>query len=73
MPLYEHGYNITKEHQLAIGARRVEWLDFPIWTWLHQKQFILNRVAQTSDLVAINHPAHGVHRAVTSAISPAIT
>ncbi len=56
LPLYEHGYNITKEHQLAIGARRVEWLDFPIWTWLNQKQFVLNRVAQTSDLVAINHP-----------------
>lgn len=56
LPLYEHGYNISKEHQLAIGARRVEWLDFPIWTWLHQKQFILNRVAETTDLVAINHP-----------------
>jgi hypothetical protein len=56
LPLYEHGYNITKEHQLAIGARRVEWLDFPIWTWLNQKQFVLNRVGETSDLVAINHP-----------------
>ena len=56
LPLYEHGYNITKEHQLAIGARRVEWLDFPVWTWLDQKQFILNRVAETSDLLAINHP-----------------
>jgi len=57
MPIYEHGYNITKEHQLAIGARRVEWLDFPLWTGLSQKQFMLNRVAQTSDLLAINHPA----------------
>jgi hypothetical protein len=56
IPLYEHGYNISKEHQLAIGARQVEWLDFPLWTWLNQKQFILNRVARTADLVAINHP-----------------
>ena len=56
MPLYEHGYNISKEHQLAIGARRVEWLDFPLWTGRHQKQFILYRVARTADLVAINHP-----------------
>jgi hypothetical protein len=56
MPLYEHGYNISKEHQLAIGAERVEWLDFPLWTWLNQKQYILNRVASTSALVAINHP-----------------
>ena len=38
LPLYEHGYNISKEHQLAIGAERVEWLDFPFWTWLNQKQ-----------------------------------
>ncbi len=30
LPLYEHGYNISKRHQLAIGARRVEWLDFPL-------------------------------------------
>ena len=56
MPLYEHGYNIRKEHQLAVGAQRVEWLDFPFWTWLNQKQYVLNRVAATSALVAINHP-----------------
>jgi hypothetical protein len=56
LPLYEHGYNISKEHQLAIGAKRVEWIDFPFWTWLNQKQYIINRVASTSALVAINHP-----------------
>lgn len=56
MPLYEHGYNISKEHQLAIGAQRVEWLDFLLWTWINQKQFVLNQVASTSALVAINHP-----------------
>ncbi len=56
MPLYEHGYNITKEHQLAVGAHRVEWLDFPLWTWRSQKQFMLDRVARTTDLVGINHP-----------------
>jgi hypothetical protein len=56
MPLYEHGYNISKEHQLAVGAERVEWLDFLLWTWINQKQFILNCVAGTTALVAINHP-----------------
>jgi hypothetical protein len=56
LPLYEHGYNISKEHQLAVGAHRVEWLDFPLWTGRNQKQFILNRVARTTDLVGINHP-----------------
>src|SRR5262245_10437388 len=30
IPIYEHGYNLGKRHQLAIGARSVEWLDFPL-------------------------------------------
>ena len=56
LPLYEHGYNIAKAHQLAIGATRVEWLDFPLWQTLSQKQFLLNRVARTAALTVINHP-----------------
>ena len=44
LPLYEHGFNIAKAHQLAIGARGVEWLDFPLWQTVNQKQFILHRV-----------------------------
>ena len=59
IPLYEHGYNIAKIHQLAIGARRVVWLDFPFWQTLDQKQFIIDRVAAASDLVSINHPNTG--------------
>ena len=56
MPIYEHGYNIPKGHQLAIGARSVVWLDFPLWQSLDQKQFIIDRVGATADLVSINHP-----------------
>jgi hypothetical protein len=56
MPLYEHGYNIAKGHQLAIGARSVEWLDFPVWQGRDQKQYIIDRVGATADLVALNHP-----------------
>ena len=59
MPLYEHGFNISKEHQLAVGAREVEWLDFPLGTWINQKQYVLNRVGATSALVAIAHPGTG--------------
>jgi hypothetical protein len=59
IPLYEHGYNILKIHQLAIGARRVVWLDFPFWQTLDQKQFIINRVAADADLVSLNHPNTG--------------
>jgi hypothetical protein len=56
IPAYEHGYNIGKHHQLAIGARQVDWLDFPIWQSRSHLQFIINRVAASSDLVAIVHP-----------------
>lgn len=56
LPLYEHGYNITKNHQLAIGATRVEWFDFPLWQSLHNKQYVINRVARSAELVALVHP-----------------
>jgi hypothetical protein len=56
IPAYEHGYNIGKHHQLAIGAHRVDWLDFPIWQSRSHLQYIINRVAARSDLVAIVHP-----------------
>lgn len=56
LPLYEHGYNIRKRHQLAIGARRVDWLDFPLWQSRSQQQFIIDRVAGTADLVGLTHP-----------------
>jgi hypothetical protein len=56
IPLYEHGYNIPKIHQLAIGARSVVWLDFPFWQTLDQKQYIIDRVGAAAELVSLNHP-----------------
>lgn len=56
LALYEHGYNLSKRHQLAIGARSVDWFDVPLWQSLSQEQFIIDRVAQTADLVALTHP-----------------
>jgi hypothetical protein len=55
--VYEHGYNIGKYHQLAIGAHAVEWFDFLLWQSISQEQYIVNRVAGTADLVAIAHPS----------------
>jgi len=56
MPLYEHGYNIGKHHQLAIGAHHVEWFDFLLWQSVSNEQYIIDRVAETTDLVALAHP-----------------
>ena len=56
LPIYEHGYNIGKRHQLAIGAREVAWLDFPLGQTLSHQQFVIDRVGATADLVALAHP-----------------
>jgi len=56
IPLYEHGYNIGKVHQIVIGADRVDWFDFPLWQLLSHQQFVIHRLAETSALVALAHP-----------------
>jgi hypothetical protein len=57
MPLYEHGYNIGKHHQIAIGAHAVEWFDFPLWQSLSHQQYVIDRVKGKADLVALAHPS----------------
>jgi hypothetical protein len=57
IPIYEHGYNLGKRHQLAIGARRVEWFDFPFVQFTSQRQLILDLLTNSADLVAIAHPS----------------
>ena len=53
---YEHGFNIGKSHQLAIGAHAVEWFDLPLWQSLSHQQYVIDRVKRKADLVALNHP-----------------
>jgi hypothetical protein len=57
LPIYEHGYNVGKRHQLAIGARDVVWFDFPLGQTLSHQQFVIDRVAKSTDLVALAHPS----------------
>lgn len=57
IPVYEHGYNIIKQHQLAIGAHDVEWFDFLLWQSLNHQQYVIDRVKRKADLVALAHPA----------------
>lgn len=57
IPVYEHGYNIGKAHQLAIGARSVDWFDFILWQSTHHEQYVIDRLARTADLVALAHPS----------------
>lgn len=58
VPVYEHGYNLKKTHQLVIGAKRIVWKDYIFPQTLHNKQFILHEMAKdTGNLVVLNHPA----------------
>jgi|KBSSwiStaDraftv2_1062776.scaffolds.fasta_scaffold57622_2 hypothetical protein len=57
MPIYEHGYNINKRHQLAIGAHSVQWFDFLLWQSLSHQQYVIDKVKARTDLVALAHPA----------------
>jgi hypothetical protein len=61
IPLYEHGYNLAKRHQLAIGARAVESFDFPFWQFPSHEQFIIDRVRSKADLVALAHPSRDAY------------
>ena len=57
LPIYEHGFNIGKVHQLAIGARSVDWFDFPLWQTLNNQQYVIDRIKRQADLVSLNHPS----------------
>ena len=58
VPVYEHGYNIKKTHQLVIGAKRVVWKDYVFPQTMHNKQYVLQELARdTNNLVVLNHPA----------------
>lgn len=60
IPVYEHGYNLTKTHQLVIGATKVVQKDFIFPQSIHNKQEILERLsADTSAIVVLNHPSWG--------------
>jgi len=56
IPVYEHGYNYNKTHQLVLGAERVQWLDFQFVQTIHSKQFMLDTLGDDGELTVINHP-----------------
>lgn len=57
IPVYEHGINLKKTHQLVIGANNVEWKDYVFPQTIHNKQHIINKIAEDPNvLIALNHP-----------------
>jgi hypothetical protein len=56
IPVYEHGMNVDKSHQLAIGAERVDYFDVSLWQTRSTRQFIINKLKETASVVCVNHP-----------------
>ena len=57
VPVYEHGYQYYKNHQLVINAKKVSWLDYFFRQTLNNKQFIINHLKKdTSVILTIPHP-----------------
>lgn len=56
VPTYEHGYGIRKTHQVCIGAKKVNWIDYPFYQNIHHKQHIINVLRKNNEIVALAHP-----------------
>ncbi len=56
VPVYEHGYGIFKNHQVCIGASKVDWFDFFFYQTISHKQQVLNKIRENNELVFIAHP-----------------
>ncbi|HET9826057.1 MAG TPA: hypothetical protein VFP87_12035 [Chitinophagaceae bacterium] len=56
IPVYEHGYNIEKVHQLVFGRDPMVYYDISLFQTLDNKQYIINEEKQDSDIVVIAHP-----------------
>lgn len=55
-PVYEHGWNVRKAHQLVFNPAHVVWLDFPFVQTRDQQQYLLDQLSRSAPLVAIAHP-----------------
>lgn len=56
IPVYEHGYNAFKFHQLNIGAKSISWRDYPFFMTISNKQHLIDCLRHNSELIAICHP-----------------
>jgi hypothetical protein len=56
IPVYEHGWNLMKAHNLAINAKKVIYQDFPLFQTTSHQQKNIERLKSNGDIVAIAHP-----------------
>lgn len=59
VPVYEHGFQYYKNHQLVLNAKKVNWQDFPFRQTLNNKQFIIDQLKKDKTvIVSIVHPIY---------------
>jgi len=56
LTVYEQGFNLRKVHFLAVDARRVDWLDYPLLQGRDEEQHRIDRLRASAGLVIIAHP-----------------
>jgi hypothetical protein len=56
LAVYEQGYNVFKSHILVVGARRVDWWDYPLFQGPSEKQDRIDRLHGEGALVILAHP-----------------
>jgi hypothetical protein len=56
LPVYEHGYNIIKVHQVILGKCPVMYYDIFLFQSLDNKQYMINQEKKISPVVAVVHP-----------------
>lgn len=56
LAVYEHGYSLNKSHLLVIGARHVDWWDYPLLEGTDEKQHRIDRLRADGALIVLAHP-----------------
>ncbi len=57
IPVYEHGYNLGKSHQLVLNSGKTTFFDFSIVAGYNNRQQVINRLKQRGGLIALAHPS----------------
>lgn len=56
IPVYEHGFNILKSHNLVLNPKAVSFFDFPLLQTTSMQQDVIEEIKKNEGLVAIAHP-----------------
>jgi hypothetical protein len=53
---YEHGFTPGRHHQTVIGAKHVDWFDYPLGSSTRQKQSVIDSLRRSAAFLVLNHP-----------------